>query len=90
MLTVTETATEHLSEMLEDQPKNRVVRFEQSGSRLVPVIGVLGDNDEVIECHGRPVLALDPELCSELVASQLDATQGEDGTFRLQLLTIGI
>ncbi|HUG93643.1 MAG TPA: hypothetical protein VML55_22580 [Planctomycetaceae bacterium] len=79
MLTVTETAGEHLSEILKQAPDEAVVRFIPQENGLALHLDNVRDGDQTFEHGEKTVLALDPPIAEALTDRTLDMQPTEEG-----------
>ncbi|MEX0885418.1 MAG: hypothetical protein WD009_03165 [Phycisphaeraceae bacterium] len=81
MLTITETAGEHLSQLLEDAeaPEGAAARFVASDEGLSLHVDEPRPGDETLEHEGRTVLLLDAQIAELLADRTLDIEQTEEG-----------
>jgi hypothetical protein len=79
MLTVTETAGQHLSQVLEQAPGNAVVRFIPQENGLAMHLDNVREGDLTFEHEDKTVLALEPRVAEALADRTLDVQPTEEG-----------
>ena len=79
MLNVTETAAEHLSQILEQAPDEAVVRFVPQENGLAMHLDNVRDGDQVFEHAEKTVLAIDPRVADALSERTLDVQSTGEG-----------
>ena len=84
MLTVTETASARLGELLSDSPQDEVMRIVRPNRRARMRRDHARPDDTVFTHNGRVVLVLDGAVADSLAARTLDLRQATTGP-RLRL-----
>jgi Fe-S cluster assembly iron-binding protein IscA len=79
MLTVTESASAHLADVLADAPGEAVVRFTVQERSLAPRLDTPREDDVAFVHQGRKVLVLEPALAELLDDRILDACDTDAG-----------
>ncbi|QDT51620.1 hypothetical protein [Symmachiella dynata] len=79
MLTVTENAAEHLSQILASSPEESVVRFVPEANSLVVRVGQVLPGDTTFDHGEQTVLALDAPTNEALSDKELDLKKTEQG-----------
>lgn len=79
MLTVTENASQHLSELLSEAPDDAVVRFVPHENGLAVQLDNVRSEDVTFEHEEKPVLALDPQVSEALSDRTLDVQSTDEG-----------
>jgi Fe-S cluster assembly iron-binding protein IscA len=79
MLTVTETAGQHLSQILEQAPGEAVVRFIPQENGLAMQLDNVRPGDTTFEHEEKPVLAMDTRVAEALDGRTLDVQSTEEG-----------
>ena len=82
MLSVTQSAVEQLSGMLEatETDENECLRLMHQGEgRLGLTVDGMHDGDQVVGDQGRPVLFIEPEVSDALDGATLDVVDGPEG-----------
>lgn len=79
MLTVTQSASQHLSELLSDAPEEAVVRFVPHESGLAVQLDNVRPGDQTFEHDEKTILALDPQVSEALADRTLDVQDTEQG-----------
>ena len=79
MLTVTESAAEHLAQLLLEAPENVVLRLVNQPNGLGMQLGDVRPDDATFDHEDQTVLALDPLLIEVLSEKTLDVQSTEQG-----------
>jgi Fe-S cluster assembly iron-binding protein IscA len=83
MLTVTETASAHLAQILAeaDQPEEMAVRVERGTTGVLTLrFDHVQPDDLTVEHEDRTVLVFDTEIAATLGDKTIDAKDAEEGT----------
>jgi hypothetical protein len=81
MLTVTETAGEYLTTLLDgaNAPEETAIRLVLDGNTLTPKLDNARPGDATFDHEGRMVLVLDTQVTQVLAESMLDVRAAEEG-----------
>lgn len=81
MLTLTESAGAHLSQMLTEAeaPDDVAVRIAIDSNQLVMQLTKYSEDDASLEHDGRTVVVMDPMVSQVLDENTLDVEQTDDG-----------
>jgi len=81
MLTVTESAGQHMADLLKNNeaPEEAALRFVVQGQSLGLTLSEAAPDDQKFEHDGRTVLLLDEQVAGMLDERTLDTEQTEEG-----------
>jgi Fe-S cluster assembly iron-binding protein IscA len=81
MLTVTDNAGAHLTQLLDEfnAPEDMAIRFVLDGKQLAPKLDSVHADDATFNHNGRTVLILDENISQALTNHTLDVQATDDG-----------
>mgnify|MGYP006969501697 CR=1 FL=1 len=79
MLTITESAGDHLAQLLTNAPDEAVVRFVPGTTGLTMQVDQVQPGDTTFEHGDKTILALQPAVNDALAEKSLDLQPSQDG-----------